>query len=51
MKINKHNKKYSSKIGTNLLDIKTIDKTNLSKVVGQWLAVQSKEINNLTKDR
>jgi len=46
MKTNKHNKKYPSKIGTNLLEIQTVDKSNLSKIIGQWLSVQSKEIKN-----
>lgn len=46
MKTNKHNKKYPSKIGTNLLEIKTTDKNNLSKTIGQWLSIQSKEIKN-----
>lgn len=31
-------------IKTNLLEIKDIDKNNLSKIIGQWLAVQSKEV-------
>lgn len=44
MKINKNNKKYPSKSGTNLLEIQTADKNNLSKIIGSWLAIQLKEV-------
>jgi len=36
-------------VKTNLLEIKNIDKNNLSKIIGQWLAVQQKEISKITK--
>lgn len=31
-------------VKTNLLEIKDIDKNNLSKIIGSWLAIQLKEV-------
>jgi len=46
------NKKNNSVcVKTNLDETGLVNVENLSKIVGQWLAIQSNKIKNLTKDR